>query len=169
METSTFMPFVNIDWTVIFMLANTGILFAIVSKLLFKPVKKMIDQREQEVASIYTQAEETRTKADCLMSEYTIKIKDAKNEANDIVAQAHKKATLHAEDIVKEANQKASTLMNKAQQDIELEKKKALNEVKDEISDIAMMIASKVVEKDITKQDHEKLIAQFIDGVGDVI
>lgn len=169
METSTFMPFVNIDWTTVFMLINTGILFLIVSKLLFKPVKKMIDAREQEVATIYTQAEETRIKADSLMSEYTIKIKDAKNEANEIVTQAHKKATLHAEDIVKEANQKASGLMNKAQQDIELEKKKALNEVKDEISDIAMMIATKVVEKDITKQDHEKLIAQFIDGVGDVI
>ena len=66
-----------------------------------------------------------------------------------------------------EARAEAAALREKAEADIVSEKKKAVNEIKDEISDIAILIAEKVVEKEITPADHEKLIAQFIDRVGE--
>ena len=66
-----------------------------------------------------------------------------------------------------ETSRRAAVLREKAEADIVSEKKKAVNEIKDEISDIAILIAEKVVEKEITPADHEKLIAQFIDRVGE--
>ena len=72
-----------------------------------------------------------------------------------------------SEPILAEARAEAAALREKAEADIVSEKKKAVNEIKDEISDIAILIAEKVVEKEITPADHEKLIAQFIDRVGE--
>ena len=84
-----------------------------------------------------------------------------------IVTDARKSAQDQADAILAEARAEAAALREKAEADIVSEKKKAVNEIKDEISDIAILIAEKVVEKEITPADHEKLIAQFIDRVGE--
>jgi F-type H+-transporting ATPase subunit b len=161
------MPFVSIDWTIVFMLCNTFILFLIVSKFLFKPVKKFIDERQKELEKIYSDAEQTTIEANKLKDEYTQHMNNTKEEANEIIKSAYKKAQLRSEEILKEAQQKANAITEKANKDIEIEKKRAMNEIKNDISDIAIMIASKVVEKDIDDKDHQRLIEEFIDSVGD--
>ena len=90
-----------------------------------------------------------------------------RDEAQRIVTDARKSAQDQADAILAEARAEAAALREKAEADIVSEKKKAVNEIKDEISDIAILIAEKVVEKEITPADHEKLIAQFIDRVGE--
>lgn len=166
-DTATYMPFLSIDWTTVMMLLNTLILFLIVKKFLFKPVKAMIDSRQSEVEKLYHEAEQAKLDAEKMKADYIKSLSGAKEEASEIVRSASVKAQVKSDEIVKDAQSRATHLLEKADMEIEREKKKAINEIKDEISDIAIMIAAKVVDKDINKQDHERLIEEFIDGVGD--
>ena len=99
--------------------------------------------------------------------EYKYLIADAKAEAADLTKAANQKAQAHYDEVVLEAKADAARLMEKAEAQIEQEKKKAMNELKDEISGIAVDIASKVVEREIDEKDHEALISEFIKGVGE--
>ena len=87
--------------------------------------------------------------------------------ASNILSTAQKTAQLQSESILKEASQQAAAIREKAEADIEQERQKAVNELKDEIGGIAMEIAGKVIEREISEKDHEKLIDEFIQNVGE--
>ena len=76
-------------------------------------------------------------------------------------------ATLRGEQIVSEAQQKASAIVTKAQKEIEREKEAAVKEIKEDIASIAVDIAGKVIEKDLTAKDHERLLEEFIESSGE--
>ena len=164
---SEYMSFLSIDWTLVFMLINTLILFLFMGKFFFKPVKNMIDSRKKEVEDIYDDAAKAKSDAENLRAEYEKHLSAAREEANEIVSMAQKRAQTSADEIVNEAHAKSAAMISKAEDEINQERQKALNDVKNEISQMAVMIAEKVVEKDMSDADHEKLIEQFIDGVGD--
>lgn len=162
-----FLPFVGFTpWEICVTICNTLITFLIVKKFLFKPVRKMMAAREEEVQDMYAVAEKTQTEAEQLRSEYTERLAKAKEEANEIVSSATRRATVRSEEILKESSQQATAMVKKAETNIALERQKAMNEIKDEIAGLSVMIASKVVEKDINVADHERLIEDFIDKVG---
>mgnify|MGYP003377492965 FL=1 len=94
------MPFLSIDWTLVVQLINTGILFLLLSKFLFKPVKAMIDSREAEVSKIYEDASAAKEQADRLQAEYAASISGAKEEANQIVKDAQKRAQMRSDEIL---------------------------------------------------------------------
>ena len=83
------------------------------------------------------------------------------------MASAHKTAAARSEELLGEARAQAAALKQKAEADIAQERKKAVNEVKDEIGGMAMEIASKVVEREIKEADHQDLIDEFIKNVGE--
>ena len=85
-----------------------------------------------------------------------------------IITEATKKAQVRSDEIIAEARSEASSIMDKAYVEIEREKKKAVNEIKDEITDIAFEAAKLVVEKEINQQDNERLIEEFINNVGEM-
>ena len=157
-------PFINLDWQVVAQLLNTLILFLILKKILFVKVKEFIDARQTEVDKMYADADTAMAEAERLKNVYSESVAGARDEAQRIVTDARKSAQDQADAILAEARAEAAALREKAEADIVSEKK---NEIKDEISDIAILIAEKVVEKEITPADHEKLIAQFIDRVGE--
>lgn len=163
-----FLSFVTIDvWTIIMTWGNLLILFLLMKKFLFGPVKKVMDQRQEEIEKSISDAENAKSDALNMKEEYTKKLFDAKKEADEIIKNAVKSAQLREEEILKEANKKASDIMEKADKTIELEKKAAMEGVKEEIADIATSIASKIIEKDINENDHERLIEEFINKMGD--
>ena len=153
-------------WEIIVTICNTLITFLIIKKFLFKPVRKMMAAREEEVQAMYSEAERSQTEAEQLRAEYTERLAKAKEEAADITKSATRRATVRSEEILKEATKQASDMVQKAEASIEQERKKAMNEIKDEIGGLSVMIASKVVEKDINEADHKRLIEDFIDKVG---
>ena len=162
------MDFVSIDtWTIIFTWINLIILVLIMKKLLFKPVTKMLAQREEEVKSMYKQAETAQQNAENLEKDYTQKLSAAKEEASRIMKDAVREATLKGEEIVSEAQSKATATLSKAQKEIEREKKAAVNEIKSDIASIAVSVAEKVIEKDINESDYERLVEEFINGSGE--
>lgn len=162
-----FQSFVSLGWwEILVTMCNTLITFAIIKKFLFKPVRKMLAAREEEVQAMYGNAEKAQTEAEQMRSEYTQRLAKAKEEAAEIVGSATRRATVRSEEILKESSQQAAAMMKKAENTIEQERKKAMNELKDEVASLSVMIASKVVERDIKDADHERFIEEFIDKVG---
>lgn len=163
-----FEAFVGVNlWTMLFAWVNLLILYFILKKLLFKPVKKMIDDRQAEVDGMFTEAEENRTAAKEMKAEYEAKLEGANEESEQILRSAVRRAQLKEEEILREANDKAARVMERAEEQIALEKKRALNEVKNEVSEMAIGIAAAVIERDVSEEEHRELIDSFIDGIGD--
>lgn len=161
------MPFVGFTpWEIVVTICNTLITFLIVKKFLFGPVRKMMAAREEEVQTMYTSAEKAQSEAEKLRSDYTERLAKAKEEAAEIVGSATRRATVRSEEILKESSQQAAAMLKKAETTIEQERKKAMNELKDEVANLSIMIAGKVVERDVKQQDHERFIQEFIDKVG---
>ena len=154
-------------WTFLAQVCNLMIQLVIFKKLLLNPVKKVIAERKAKADSQIADAEKLRTEAEAMKAEYEQNLQNARTEANQIVAAAQKTATARSEELLGEARAQAAALKQKAEADIAQERKKAVNEVKDEIGGMAMEIASKVVEREIREADHKDLIDEFIKNVGE--
>ena len=154
-------------WTFLAQICNLMIQLVIFKKLLLNPVKKVIAERKAKADSQIADAQKLRTEAEAMKAEYEQNLQNARNEANQIVASAQKTAAARSEELLGEARAQAAALKQKAEADIAQERKKAVNEVKDEIGGIAMEIASKVVEREISENDHKDLIDEFIKNVGE--
>ena len=154
-------------WTFLAQICNLMIQLVIFKKFLLKPIKQVIADRKAKADSEIADAQKLRTEAEAMKAEYEQNLQNARTEANQIVATAQKTATARSEEIVGEARAQAAALKQKAEADIAQERKKAVTEVKDEIGGIAMEIASKVVEREISEKDHKDLIDEFIKNVGE--
>ena len=154
-------------WTFLAQICNLMIQLLIFKKFLLNPVKKVIAERKAKADSQIADAAKLRTEAEAMKAEYEQNLQNARAEANEIVANAQKTATARGEEIVGEARAQAAALKQKAEADIAQERKKAVNEVKDEIGGIAMEIASKVVEGESSEKDHKDLIDEFSKNVGE--
>ena len=154
-------------WTFLAQICNLMIQLVIFKKFLLKPIKQVIADRKAKADSEIADAQKLRTEAEAMKAEYEQNLQNARTEANQIVATAQKTATARSEEIVGEARAQAAALKQKAEADIAQERKKAVNEVKDEIGGIAMENASKVVEREISEKDHKDLIDEFIKNVGE--
>ena len=154
-------------WTFLAQICNLMIQLVIFKKLLLNPVKKVIAERKAKADSQIADAQKLRTEAEAMKAEYEQNLQNARNEANQIVASAQKTAAARSEELLGEARAQAAALKQKAEADIAQERKKAVNEAKDEIGGMAKEIASKVVEREIKEADHKDLIDEFIKNVGE--
>ena len=101
------------------------------------------------------------------VAEYEKRLEGATEESEKILKDAQRRAELRGEEIIRDANSQAARILERAEEEIELEKKRAINEVKDEVSDLAIGIAGAVIERDIKKSDHDALIEDFINKLGE--
>ncbi len=155
--------------TLIVTICNLFIQMFIVKKFLLDKVLAVIDKRRETADLEIVQAKSARDEAMSIKATYEENMKQAKAEANHILAHAQKTASARSEEIIGQAQSQAAQIKEKAAEDIAREKKKALNDAKDEISGVAMAIAEKVVERQLNEQDQQKLIEQFIDDLGGAI
>ncbi len=161
---------VDIDfWTALFTFCNMIITFLLLRKFLFRPVKKMIDDRQKEIDDLYADAGRQQAEAGALQEEYRRHIARASEEREEILRDATRQAEKRQQEILNEASAGAAAIRQKAEADIAREKKKAINEAKDEISGLALEIASKVVDKELKPQDQTALIEEFIREIGDEV
>ncbi len=163
-----FENFVGVNfWTMIFAWINLLILYLFLKKLLFKPLKNMIDSRQKEIDDMYSDAEISRTDAAALKSEYEEKISHADEESEEILRSALRRAKLKEEEILREANAAASLTLERAEEQIEQEKKRAINDIKDEVSALAIDIAAAVIGRDVSESEHKEMIDEFIENIGE--
>lgn len=154
-------------WTALLTLANTIALFLVLKKFLFKPVMKMIQDRQHEIDTMYDEADQAKQNALSIQAEYEQKLSVATETSEKMVKEAVARGKNREEEIIRQARADAAAIMDKASADIAQEKKKALNDAKDEISGIAMSIAEKVVGRQLNDADQSKLVDQFINELGD--
>ncbi len=163
-----FEDFIGVNlWTALFTLLNTLTVIIVGTKFLFKPVMKMIAERQKEIDDLYADAGAAKENALALEEEYTQKLSIAAQTGEEMVQQAVARGQKREDEIIRQANERADAILEKANADIQQEKKKAINDAKDEISVIAIAIAEKVVDRELTASDHEKLVDQFINELGE--
>ena len=162
-----FKPVVTISWELLFQIVNTIILFVVLKKILFKPVLEIIDAREQGIKEDLATGERAKNEGLALKAQYEQKLQVAKNEGQEIIKQATLRAEEKSNEIISTAKEEASNIKERANKDIVQQREKVMNELKTEISSMAILAASKVIEKDIDQNKHEEMINKFIEEVGE--
>lgn len=154
-------------WTALFVLLNTLAIYFVAKKFLFAPVMKMIHSRQQEIDDMYAQADTAKKQAQAMENEYAEKLADASRTGERIVREAVARGQSREEEILQKAKAEADAIREKAADDAALEKKKAMSEAKSALSDIAVDIAEKIVERNLDARDQTELTDQFIARLGD--
>lgn len=163
-----FESFVGVNFfTMIFAWANLLIIYLVLRKILFRPIKNMIDSRQKEIDDMYENAEKNRGEAEAMRADYEQKLQSAAEESEEILRSAQRRALLKEEEILKQAEEEARRTKERAEEQIALEKRQAMNDIKDEVSVIAIQIAEAVVARDVKADEHADLIDGFIDAMGD--
>ena len=155
-----------VPWTFIAQILNLFIQVYLIKRFLFKPINEMLAKRKAMADAEISDATKAKEEAIAMKTEYEQNMQDARTKASEILSSAQKTAAIQSEEILKEANAQAAALKEKAEKDIAQEKRKAVNEIKDEIGGMAVEIAGKVIEREISEEDHTKLIDEFIANVG---
>ena len=143
------------------------VLFTLLSYILFNPVRDMLEKRRQRVADEQETAKRERQEAVAYKEEYEQKLKEIKKEAEEILSEARKKAMKNEAKIVAEAKEEAARIIERASAEIELEKKHALDDMKQEMIAIATMMAQKVVTASIDTKVQEGLIEETLKEMGE--
>ena len=153
--------------TLIAQICNLFLQLLIVKIFFLDKIKAIIDQRREAADKQITEAETAKSEALAIKKTYEQNMQEAKAKADDLLMSAQRTANSRSEEIIAQAQQQAAQIKSKAAADIALEKKKALNEAKNEISDLAMAIAGKVVARELNAGDQADMIDRFIDELGD--
>ncbi len=154
-------------WQVVISLANLVILFLILKKFLFEPVKKIKAQRENEIETQYKKAEKARKEADDLKAGWEDKITTADQKADEIISEAVDRANERNEIMLYESREKADQIIRKAKADIERDRREARETIKKEIVDVSQVISEQIIGREINMDDHRELIDDAIDKLGE--
>lgn len=154
-------------FTLIVTILNLFLQMFLIKKFLLDKVMKVLDQRRAAADQEIFDAEAAKQEAMAIKTTYEENMLQAKAEAGQILANARKTADQRSEQIIRDAQNEAVQIKQKAAADIAQEKKKALNDAKDEISDIAMAIAGKVVGRNLDEKDQSALVDRFIEQLGE--
>ena len=154
-------------WQIVVSLLNLVILFLIIKKFLYQPVKNVLKSRQEKIDEKNSQAEAYLSEAEETKAELEAKLNDAENQADEILNEATVNATRRKEKILAEARDEADSIIRQAKTNAELEMKKAQSEIKTQIVDVSVALSEKLIEREIKEEDHHKLIDSFIAQIGD--
>lgn len=152
-------------WSILISLVNLLLIFLLLKKILFKPVKKMLDTRRAQVDKIYDDANAAKESAESDKAMYKQKILEVKGEAEEILSSARERADRMSGEIIDAANEKAEARFRRAEEEIAQEKKKAMAELRDDVSNLSVDLAEKLIGREIDERDHTELIEKFINGM----
>lgn len=154
-------------WQILIALCNLVILFLLLKKFLFKPVKKTLEERQKAIDDQFAAAEEAQKTADDNKEQWEKQLATASDEAKDILKNAEETAAHRGDRIVADARDKADAILRQAESEADLERRKAQAEIKDNIIDISAELAGKMLEREINPDDHRRMIDAFIEEMGD--
>ena len=155
--------------TLIAQICNLFIQLFLAKKLFLDKVKAILDQRREAADKEITDAQAARAEAEEIKKAYEQNMREARAKADDLLLNAQRTANSRSEEIIGQAQQAAAQIKQKAASDIEMEKKKAINDAKNEISGLALAIAGKVVARELNAADQEQMIDRFIDELGGAV
>lgn len=142
------------------------VLYALLKKFAFGPLFGIMEQRRTYVTSEIQTAEQNRKETEKLLAEQKEALQATRKEAHDIIEQARQTSSKQADDIIAQAKAEASRLKEEAVRDIETEKNKAVAALRREVSAMSVLIASKIIEKQIDEKSQEQLVEHYLKEVG---
>ncbi len=154
-------------WQLLASLANLVILFLIVKLILYNPVKKMLENRQNTIDGEYDAAREAKEQALSDQKLYEEKLSSAHREADGVIQSAVSIAHTRENEIIDDAKRRADGILRKAEEDAALEIKKAEESIKQEIVEVSTKLAEKLLEREISADDHKNFIDSFIENMGD--
>ncbi len=150
----------------VFYMINFLILVGVLTKFLYKPFLGVLEERKKKIQDAFDSAEMMNKRADEKMANYTARIANVEEEGREIIKEAKQRAEAQAADIISEANEKAAQIVAAAQRQIELDKQKAADEMKQQVATLALMAAEKIVERDIAHIGQEQIVDEIIEQAG---
>ena len=150
----------------VFYMINFLILVGVLTKFLYKPFLNVLEERKKKIQDAFDSADMMNKRADEKMANYTARIANVEEEGREIIKEAKQRAEAQAADIINDANEKASQIIAAAQRQIELDKQKAVDEMKQQVAALAMMAAEKIVERDIAQIGQEQIVDEIIEQAG---
>ena len=161
--------FVSIDvWTIVFTWINLVILSLILRKILLKPIQNILAQREQEVNDLYGSAESAKQDAETLRDQYRAKMAEAGKEASELLHSAEQAAQKKEAAILTEAREKAGRMLRDGEEAARLEMEKQQQRNREQMTDIAVLAAEQILQRELNEKDYESLVLKTIDELGDV-
>lgn len=168
MVASGTLDFLSVNvWHILMAIGNLLILVLILKKFLFKPVQNIMKQREEEISTTYSKADMALKNAESEKELYQKKLDLAKAEADELIETASKRAKAESAEIIATAKEEAAIRRKRADEDIELSRQKAAEELKGTVSEMVIELASEVVGREIDSKAHQELIDQAIKSLGE--
>lgn len=151
----------------VFQIISILILFVALTYILYEPVRKILEDRKQRIANDVANAKQNRAEADKYKTEYEAKLKNIDKEADVILSEARKKALAKENEIVANAKEEAAGIVAQAKKEAELEMKKARDEIKQQIIEVATLMAGKIVTVSLDDEDQANLIQETLKEMGE--
>ena len=149
---------------IIFVIINFLVLVAVLGKFIYKPFLGALDDRKKKIQASFDAAEAVNRRADAKMAKYERRIAHAEEECRSIIKEAQRKADIQARQIVDDAVRKSAEMVTKAEKTIELERAKALDDMRQEIADLALLAAEQIVEKEVDRTGQTEIIDNVIEN-----
>lgn len=156
-------------WTIILQIGNLFLQMYLFKRFLLGPIRNIIAQRQMEINTQLDAAALAKEEAEEAKNEYQLQLSGAREEAAQLVRSAAQQARSSTDQMILQAKQEAAAIREKAEADIARQRQNAVNEIKRDLSGMAVAIASQVVEKEIDESKHEELIRSFIDQMGEAV
>ncbi len=151
-------------WTLVAFL----VLLVLLTKFAFKPIAQALDRRGEAIKKSIEDAEKQRAEAKKLMEDYQKQVADARSEAGKIIEEARQLGERVRKEVVEKANSEASAVAQRAQEEIQRQKEKGIQEMKDTVAALSIQIASKVIEKEVNEATHRQLVENLIKDLGKI-
>ena len=160
---NTFILGAGVEWgTTIVTLATFVILIILLKKFAWGPLKEVMDKRERDINKDIDDAEQAKINAQKLEEENRKTLKETQDEVQKILDDAKIQARKQHEEIIHEANEKANGMIETAQSEINSQKERAISDINNQVSELSVLIASKVLRKEISEQDQKELVEKYL-------
>ena len=154
-------------WHIVISLCNLLILFLMLKKFLYKPVKKVLAERQAAIDSRYDEADRAKSQALRSKTEWENRMAAADEEAASIISSAVESANRQSSAIIGESKERADRMISRARAEADAERRKAEDDIRDRIADVSAAVAGKLREREISAADHSDLIDSFISEIGE--
>lgn len=145
---------------------NFLILFFLLRKFFWGPILETMSNREKEIADNIAAAENAREEAARLKASYEERLAEARREAQRIVEEARQRAEVRREELIQKAQEEAREYLQRAEETIRRERDAAIAALRQEVADIAIMTAGKILDRELSREDNRRLAARFVEEVG---
>ncbi len=153
---------------IIWTLVSFFILLILLKKVAFPPILKGMKKREETIKQQLDEAQKTKKEAETLLDDYKRQLADARSEAQKIINEGKGLGESIRKEVIQKAQEESNQIVKRAQEEIELQKQKALMELQEKIADLSVMAASKVINKSLNLEDHRRLVEDYISKVGEL-